>query len=64
MKHDLVNQPNEYEMVDFVWTRFRSFLGKGGTPPKTTQVNTTKTVTTDDTQSSSSVKEFPDKIDK
>ncbi|MPC51107.1 hypothetical protein E2C01_044946 [Portunus trituberculatus] len=64
VKYDIANQPNEYEMVDFVWRRFRSFLGKGGSPPKTTQVNTTKIVTIDDTQSSSSVKEFPNKIDK
>uniref|UniRef100_A0A0P4VV82 Polycystin cation channel PKD1/PKD2 domain-containing protein n=1 Tax=Scylla olivacea TaxID=85551 RepID=A0A0P4VV82_SCYOL len=64
VKYDIVNQPNEFEMVDFVWRRFRSFLGKGSSPPKTTQLSTTKVVTTDDMQSSSSVKEFPNKIDK
>lgn len=66
VKYDIANQPNEFEMVDFVWRRFRAFLGGNAPPPKTAATNLNATQPTDDVemQSPTSVNEFPGKVDK
>lgn len=67
VKYDIANKPNEFEMVDFVWRRFRAFLGGNApAPPKTAATNIDATQPTDDMemQSPTSVNEFPGKVDK
>ncbi|XP_064105654.1 uncharacterized protein LOC135215142 [Macrobrachium nipponense] len=66
VKHDIMKQPNEYEMVAFIWGRFRTFLGyqtlmqqQQQTGPLTT-IEKAKT----DGGDADKVNELPNKVDK
>ncbi|XP_071550540.1 polycystin-1-like [Panulirus ornatus] len=63
VKHDIMKQPNEYEMVAFVWGRFQAFLGMRGPTHVSPIINTTSEMTSKDSQDNC-VEDFPDKVDK
>ncbi|XP_042202967.1 polycystic kidney disease protein 1-like 2 [Homarus americanus] len=67
IKHSIMNQPGEYQMVDFVWSRFKGFLGSGGkvdpvTVTTAAAIGDPLTATT--TPTTSQVQELPQKMDK
>ncbi|XP_069977559.1 polycystin family receptor for egg jelly [Penaeus vannamei] len=75
VKYDMMKQPNEYEMVAFVWGRFSTYLGLGVPAQVTPALETTSTgrspndphageLGADDGTGNDKVKELPDKVDK
>lgn len=71
----MMKQPNEYEMVAFVWGRFSTYLGLGVPGQVTPALETTSSgrstndphageLGADDGTGNDKVKELPDKVDK
>ncbi|XP_068233382.1 polycystin-1-like [Palaemon carinicauda] len=63
VKHDIMRQPNEYEMVAFIWGRFRAFLGYQQMM-ETGPLTTVEKAKPEDEQNTDKVNELPNKVDK
>lgn len=63
VKHDIMRQPNEYEMVAFVWGRFKGFLGMDTSTQTAGALQTTVKTKQEETQDDK-VQQLPDKVDK
>ena len=65
VKHDIAQQPNDYEMVDFMMARFKAFLGLGQKPTTLNPEEHEKDAALDTSMDSnkSTVELFPDKVD-
>ena len=65
VKHDIAQQPNDYEMVDFMMARFKAFLGLGQKPTTLNPEEHEKDEALDTSMDSnkSTVELFPDKVD-
>ncbi|KAK3877407.1 hypothetical protein Pcinc_017874, partial [Petrolisthes cinctipes] len=67
VKYDLMNQPNEYEMVAFVWGRMQVFLGMSGpthTAPVVMKNDTVQDEADGMAQDPKTLHDFPNKVDK
>ncbi|KAK7074844.1 hypothetical protein SK128_015084, partial [Halocaridina rubra] len=67
IKHDMLKQPNEHEVVEFVWGRFKSFLRSA---KNTNELNVQGDITSSNGKLDSPVNdndcigEFPEKVDR
>ncbi|XP_064093787.1 uncharacterized protein LOC135206294 [Macrobrachium nipponense] len=67
IKHDMLKQPNEYEIVDFVWGRFKTFIGLQGR--QRTQLKNGRMVDANNKEPSQGsteekLEDLPEKVDK
>lgn len=63
-----MKQPNEYEILDFVWFRFKGILGKGPAAPSLTPTSLTQqtspTPMSDVSATRNGVNDLPEKVDR
>ncbi|XP_068213289.1 polycystin-1-like [Palaemon carinicauda] len=67
IKHDMLKQPNEYEIVDFVWGRFKAFIGAQGAQKarlKEGQMIDANNKETLHDSPDERLEDFPEKVDK